>query len=259
MVALPEIPQEVIDELKASEGFRTHAYLCPAGKPTIGYGSTYYEDGKPVALTDPPITSARADGLLRVSIDKLVREMSKSIKETPTPQQLGAMVMLAYNIGLGSFRKSTVLRRFNSHDSRGAADAFLMWNKMRDTRTGKLVVSDGLNARRTKERALFLKGSLDIPVPTRAPDILPQIVVANEPKPVIKSRRLWSMITSGVSLCGGLVMTTLEAISNQVDRLNALQSQHAAFKVAFMIASACAIAYAIIRHIRDKREEEERA
>jgi GH24 family phage-related lysozyme (muramidase) len=40
------------------EGFFSHPYLCPAGVPTIGYGATYYEDGRKVTLRDPPITES---------------------------------------------------------------------------------------------------------------------------------------------------------------------------------------------------------
>ena len=46
--------------IKKFEGFRSKPYFCPAGVPTIGYGSTYYADGKPVKLTDAPITEAQA-------------------------------------------------------------------------------------------------------------------------------------------------------------------------------------------------------
>ena len=46
------------------EGFRASPYLCPAGVPTIGYGSTRYEDGSKVSLTDPPITQERADQIM---------------------------------------------------------------------------------------------------------------------------------------------------------------------------------------------------
>lgn len=66
------------------------------------------------------------------------------------------MVSLCYNISIGSFTTSSVLR----HDRKGwqwhpeAADAFLMWNRI--TVGGKKVVSKGLNNRRVAERALYL-------------------------------------------------------------------------------------------------------
>ena len=49
---------------KQFEGFRGKPYLCPAGVATIGYGSTYYADGRKVALTDPPMSEPDASTLL---------------------------------------------------------------------------------------------------------------------------------------------------------------------------------------------------
>ena len=46
------------------EGFRSKPYLCPAGVPTIGYGSTYYADGRKVTLEDPPMDEPTARALL---------------------------------------------------------------------------------------------------------------------------------------------------------------------------------------------------
>ena len=48
------------------EGLRLHPYLCPAGKPTIGYGATYYESGYAVTLKDPQITKERAEVMLEL-------------------------------------------------------------------------------------------------------------------------------------------------------------------------------------------------
>ena len=46
------------------EGFRSKPYLCPAGVPTIGYGSTLYSDGRRVTLDDPPMDEPTARALL---------------------------------------------------------------------------------------------------------------------------------------------------------------------------------------------------
>ena len=69
----------------------------------------------------------------------------------PHPNQLSAAISLAYNIGTGGYCGSTVARRFNARDWRGACDAFLMWN-----RAGGQVVR-GLDRRRRAERVLCLK------------------------------------------------------------------------------------------------------
>lgn len=64
------------------------------------------------------------------------------------------MLSLCYNIGGGSFKTSTGLRRHRAQRYAEAADAFLMWNKI--TVNGRKVVSKGLNNRRVVERGLYL-------------------------------------------------------------------------------------------------------
>jgi lysozyme len=46
---------ECLNIIRECEGFRSKPYRCPAGIPTIGYGSTRYADGRCVKLTDDPI------------------------------------------------------------------------------------------------------------------------------------------------------------------------------------------------------------
>ena len=53
-----------IDLIKKFEGCKLESYLCPASKVTIGYGSTYYADGRKVSLTDAPISEPDAEALL---------------------------------------------------------------------------------------------------------------------------------------------------------------------------------------------------
>lgn len=85
----------------------------------------------------------------------LIRHAEPVLACTPAlrahPNQLSAAISLAYNIGTAGYCGSTVARRFNAGDWRGACEAFLMWNK-----AGGRVVA-GLTNRRRAERALCLK------------------------------------------------------------------------------------------------------
>lgn len=85
----------------------------------------------------------------------LIRHAEPVLACTPIlrshPNQLSAAISLAYNIGTGGYCGSTVARRFNASNWRGACDAFLMWNK-----AGGQVVR-GLDRRRRAERDLCLK------------------------------------------------------------------------------------------------------
>ena len=70
--------------------------------------------------------------------------------------QLVAASALAYNIGVRGYCGSTVARRFDAGDPRGACDAFLAWNKARVN--GQLVPIRGLTNRRRHERSICLRG-----------------------------------------------------------------------------------------------------
>lgn len=112
-------------KLKKFEGCVLHAYPDPAtkddpikkGEPwTIGYGSTYYEDGTPVKKGDV-ITQARAEALLERDCQHRLNEMSKYIHSTLNQNQIDALISFCYNEGIGNFRTSTLLIRVNMNPS----------------------------------------------------------------------------------------------------------------------------------------------
>jgi GH24 family phage-related lysozyme (muramidase) len=146
-----QINAEALALIKRWEGFRADAYQDAVGVWTIGYGTTARAG---VGIDPKPgmrITEAQATGYLLKAIDKFATAIKPGMKRTPTSNQYGAMLSLAYNIGPTAFLGSTVLRRFNSGDLANAANAFLMWNKA----GGRIL--QGLVNRRHDERALFLK------------------------------------------------------------------------------------------------------
>jgi lysozyme len=96
------------------------------------------------------ITTAQAEQILRDDLHEFERNVSRLVKVDVSANEFSAMVCLSYNIGWGNFGKSTVLRQVNRQHWSEAADAFLMWNKIKGN------VSQHLTSRRTIERALFL-------------------------------------------------------------------------------------------------------
>ena len=136
--------------IKQYEGFRAKPYLCPAGVPTIGYGATYYADGRKVTLRDAAISEADADKLLDKMLGKYEDAVNRYVQVPINQNQFDALVSFCYNLGQESLRKSTLLKKVNSKDYNGAADQFLRWN-----RAGGKVLA-GLTNRRTDERKLFL-------------------------------------------------------------------------------------------------------
>ena len=132
------------------EGLSLKPYLCSAKVPTIGYGNTYYPNGKKVTMNDPPITKQRAEELLVFIADKFASEVLKLIKSKVTQNQFNALVSFAYNVGVTNLSKSTLLRLVNINPNDGnIAKEFLKWNK-----ANKVPVK-GLTNRRIKEGALY--------------------------------------------------------------------------------------------------------
>lgn len=139
-------------KIEAREGFRATPYQDGAGVWTIGIGET-----AGVTASTPPIDYATAKArfleLVRV---EYAGPVSKLIGHAPTTQdQFDAMVSLAYNIGIGNFKRSSVLRAHKAGDYAAATAAFAMWNKITDPVTKKLVVSRGLTTRRAAEASTY--------------------------------------------------------------------------------------------------------
>ena len=137
--------------IKEFEGFKKAPYLCSAGVPTIGFGSTMYADGKKVKLCDTSISEAIALELLHDTLHKYEQTVDKVVNVSLTQNQFDACVCLCYNIGQGNFASSTLVKMLNARTSPVIiAPQFLRWDKA----VG--VPLAGLTRRRKAEMALFL-------------------------------------------------------------------------------------------------------
>jgi lysozyme len=138
--------------IKIFEGFHAEPYLCPAGIPTIGYGTTIYPNGQKVRLTDPPVTIELASCYLGYDVLRIVRGLDRYILP---PNRLEALTSFIYNVGTGAFARSTLKRKLDADPNDPTiADEFLRWDKA--TVNGKKVVLRGLTRRREAERALWI-------------------------------------------------------------------------------------------------------
>lgn len=136
---------------KQFEGYKGKPYLCPAGIPTIGYGSTYYADGRKVALTDPPMSEPDAVALLLYELHHTY--LPAVLRQCPVlltdEKKCNAIVDFAYNLGTGRLQTSTLKRRINAQDWEGAQEQLMLWTK------GGGRVLPGLVKRRTAECRLL--------------------------------------------------------------------------------------------------------
>ena len=137
--------------IKEFEGWSSTPYICPAGKPTIGWGLTFYADGKYVTMKDPSITRIQGDILLeKIFMQVFHRHIPANVNQN----QFDALSSLIWNIGVTNFNKSTLRMKVkNNPDDISIRDEFMKWNKAR--KGTKLVVLDGLTRRRKKEADLY--------------------------------------------------------------------------------------------------------
>lgn len=136
--------------IKSFESCSLTPYRCPAGIPTIGWGTTRYPDGKVVSMQDARITTERADFIFTHDLGKFESTVSNLVHVDIQQREFDALVSFAYNLGGGALEKSTLLRKLNAGDHTGAADEFLKWDK-----AGGVALA-GLARRRKAERAMFL-------------------------------------------------------------------------------------------------------
>lgn len=161
--------------IKRFEGFRGVAYLCPAGVPTIGWGTT-----EGVTMEDVrnkrSITREEGEQLLMQHLVTYERVVQRALGDC-NQHEFDACVSLAYNIGTAGFSGSTVAKAHRRGDKLAACRAFGLWNKA--TVAGKRQVLAGLTARRAAEAALYAepvaRSVMDEPEP------MPQAVEPERP------------------------------------------------------------------------------
>jgi lysozyme len=137
------ISDKGLELIKAHEGLRLRAYICPAGVWTIGYGHT--GDVEP----DDEIDEARATEYLRYDVMGAEECVNHFVNVPLTQGQFDALVSFVFNVGPNAFRNSTMLKLINSGNFEAAGTQFGRWNK------GGGKVLSGLTKRRQEESELF--------------------------------------------------------------------------------------------------------
>jgi lysozyme len=137
------------DFIKKWEGLKLKAYLDSGDVATIGYGSTFNLDGGAVKIGQE-ITEKLAEQMLGKNIMTIKHFIDDSKKVGINDNQMVALISLVYNIGMGNFRFSTMLKKINDSDFEGAANEFERWK----WDNGKVI--NGLIRRRIAEKELFL-------------------------------------------------------------------------------------------------------
>lgn len=140
---LMAIAESTLDYITKEEGARNKAYKDTKGLWTIGVGHLIKSDEQ--HLISATLTDEQVKDLLKSDLKWCSEAVESSVKVPLTQKQFDALYSLCFNIGGTAFKNSTVVKRLNAGDYKGAADAIEMWNK-----------PAVLINRRKREKALFL-------------------------------------------------------------------------------------------------------
>lgn len=132
-----------IEFVKSFEGFKEHAYACPAGVWTIGYGTTEH------VQPGDTVTESEAEELLYNELLQCADAVNDLVEVDLNQHQFDALCSFIYNLGRSAFAGSTLLKLINAGKFDAAAAQFPRWNK-----AGGIVLS-GLARRREAERRMF--------------------------------------------------------------------------------------------------------
>lgn len=197
------IPKEALDLIKSFEGYlrrlndgtdRVKPYLCPAGVPTIGYGSTRYFPGAArVKIDDPPITEARASECFAGELVENENDFDRMTTRRVHPLMRGATVSFIYNCGSGAYKASNLRKRINAGDWKAVPYELSKWK-----RGGGRVLA-GLVRRRKAEGDLFMRGvaMLDRGIGDNGGPPLTDATPSTEPKfniPATTAGKLWDWL-----------------------------------------------------------------
>jgi len=142
----------LIELIKKFEGFSKIPYLCPAGVPTIGYGSCRYANGVKVTLSDNPITESQAIELLKDTLKQYELAVDSYCRDDINQNQFDALVDFAYNCGNANLKSSTLLKKVNANPNDITIGLeFAKWNK------GGGKILNGLVKRRAAESELYFR------------------------------------------------------------------------------------------------------
>jgi lysozyme len=150
-----EISNNCVQLIKHYEGCRLEAYQCSAGIWTIGYGSTFFEDGRPVKEGDE-VSQEHAERLLPLILKKFAQAVFAGTAKIEQ-HEFDALISFTYNVGIGAFERSTLLKKIRKAvPASEIAAEFHKWNKAK----GKVL--KGLVKRRAAEAYLYEFGKVKI-------------------------------------------------------------------------------------------------
>lgn len=174
------ISPEGLATIKQWEGLRLAAYRDVGGVWTIGWGHTA------TAREGMTISEAEAERLLRADLRQFEAAVDRLVTVPLSDNQFAALVSFAFNVGVGAFGGSTLLRRLNAGEYDAVPAELARWNKV------KGVTVAGLANRRAAEAGLWARGAFVTSAgPTTAEPAVPKLLTMEH-------------VTAGATAAGGL-------------------------------------------------------
>lgn len=177
--------EEGLSLIREAEGFCANAYRDATGIWTIGYGHTSAA-GDPHVSAGQVITRDEGEAIFRRDVEAVAASVRRAVTQAITDAQFSALVSFAYNVGLGNFRSSSVLKALNANELPEVPRRLQLWVKA----GGKTL--PGLVKRRAAEAALFAtEAAPAVQQPARRPD-------RPTGKPALQSTTIWAAALAAV-------------------------------------------------------------
>ena len=235
------VSKDCIELVKKFEGLHkvkadgmVHAYRCPAGKWTCGFGGTR---GVRSGVT---WTKEYSEMRLIEDLEEHGKIVKKYVNVPLTQSQYDALTSFVFNLGGGAFRGSSLLRLLNQGKYDECPEQIMRWNKAKVD--GKLTPLRGLTRRRTAEAAIFSRDA-QLPSDEGGPQ-MPQKVTAEAPKSLAKSKTM-----AGAGIAGAA--TAMNEVAGQIQGLVAYAPM---LKTIFLICAIGGIALAAYARFKDNKE-----
>ena len=236
-----KVSQQGADLVKMFEGLHklkddgmVHAYRCPAGKWTCGFGAT-----KGVR-SGVKWTKEYSEIRLMEDLEEHGKIVKKYVNVPLSQHQYNALVSFVFNLGGGAFRKSTLLSKLNKGLYDEVPEQLMRWNKARVD--GKLTPLRGLTRRRAAEAAIF-SSEAQLASDEGGPQ-MPQKIAADAPKSLAKSKTM-----AGAGIAGAA--TAMNEVAGQIQGLVAYAPM---LKTIFLICAIGGIALAAYSRFKDNKE-----
>lgn len=234
------VSQTGIDLVKKFEGLhklgedgKVHAYRCPAGKWTVGYGATKGVRSGTVWSVE------ESERRLLDDLNDHAKAITRHVNVPLSQLQFDALTSWIYNLGEANFKSSTLLKKLNRGLYEEVPEQMMRWNKARVD--GKLTPLRGLTRRRAAEAALF---SMDAKLASEGGDVMPQKVTQSDPKPLAKSKTMAGAGIAGAATALGEITPQIEALVPYSDSM----------KTIFLLCALGGIALAAYARFNDHKE-----